>query len=121
MPGAGLTGFRCGQAPSDKPAFQPYWGKPAVRNERGDGGNVGIIRSPVRAAILPDRNLGKPHSLHCHQGRVAVEGNQRPLAMGCEESYQPIVPMKMGNRRATEDVAATGPIGGKGRTNERIG
>jgi hypothetical protein len=30
-------------------------------------------------------------------------------------------PMKMGNRRATEEVAATGPIGGKGRTNERIG
>src|SRR4249919_507960 len=38
-----------------KPAFQPYWGKPAVRNEWGDRGNVGIIRSPVRASILPDR------------------------------------------------------------------
>src|SRR5277367_4720018 len=37
------------------PAFQPYWGKPAVRNDRGDRGNVGIIRSPVRASILPDR------------------------------------------------------------------
>jgi hypothetical protein len=50
-----------------------------------------------------------------------VEGNQRLLAMDGEESYEPIVPMKMGNRRATEEVAATGPIGGKGRTNERIG
>jgi hypothetical protein len=30
------------------------WGKPAVRNDRGDRGNVGIIRSPVRASILPD-------------------------------------------------------------------
>src|SRR4051794_8953192 len=40
--------------PPDRPAFQPYWGKPAVRNERGDRGNVGIIRSPVRASILPD-------------------------------------------------------------------
>src|SRR5215471_10919874 len=29
------------------PAFQPYWGKPAVRNDRGDGGNGGIIRSPI--------------------------------------------------------------------------
>ena len=29
--------------------------------------------------------------------------------------------MKVGNRRATEVVAAMGPIGGKGRTNERIG
>jgi hypothetical protein len=37
-----------------KPAFQPYWGKPAVRNDRKDRGNVGIIRSPVRASILPD-------------------------------------------------------------------
>src|ERR1700737_4719281 len=31
-----------------------YWGKPAVRNDRGDRGDVGIIRSPVRASILPD-------------------------------------------------------------------
>ena len=44
-----------GQAPSDKPALEPYWGKPAVRNLRGDDGNVGIIRSPVRAIVLPDR------------------------------------------------------------------
>ena len=27
---------------------------PAYRNDRGDRGNVGIIRSPVRASILPD-------------------------------------------------------------------
>jgi hypothetical protein len=38
------------------PAFQPYWGKPAVRNDREDRGNVGIIRSPVRASIPPDQN-----------------------------------------------------------------
>jgi hypothetical protein len=37
------------------PAFQPYWGKLTVRNDRGDRGNVGIIRSPVRASILPDQ------------------------------------------------------------------
>src|SRR5580704_19186027 len=37
-----------------QPSFQPYWGKPAVRNDRGDRGDVGIIRSPVRASILPD-------------------------------------------------------------------
>jgi hypothetical protein len=36
------------------PAFQPYWGKLTVRNDRGDRGNVGIIRSPIRASILPD-------------------------------------------------------------------
>src|SRR5215213_9144985 len=54
MPGAGLSLWRSGKAPPDRPAFQPYWGKPAVRNEREDRGNVGIMRSPVRASILPD-------------------------------------------------------------------
>ena len=43
-----------GKAPSDSPALKPYRGKPAVRNFRGGDGNVGIIRSPVRAIALPD-------------------------------------------------------------------
>src|SRR6516162_9482561 len=38
------------------PAFQPYRGKPAVRNDGEGRGNVGIIRSPVRASTLPDIN-----------------------------------------------------------------
>src|SRR5215212_11290458 len=59
MPGAGLSLWRSGKAPPDRPAFQPYWGKPAVRNERGDRGNVGIMRSPVRASILPDSHLAR--------------------------------------------------------------
>src|SRR5467141_3587391 len=36
------------------PAFQPYRGNPAVRNDGEGRGNVGIIRSPVRASTLPD-------------------------------------------------------------------
>src|SRR3954449_11459480 len=52
--GSRLQPLVSGKAPPDRPAFQPYWGKPAVRNERGDRGNVGIIRSPVRASILPN-------------------------------------------------------------------
>jgi len=52
--GSRLKLVMLGKAPPDMPAFQPYWGKPAVRNDRGDRGNVGIIRSPVRASILPD-------------------------------------------------------------------
>jgi hypothetical protein len=43
-----------GKAPSDMPTLEPYWGKPAVRNLRGDAGNVGIIRSPLRACVPPD-------------------------------------------------------------------
>src|SRR6516162_9081694 len=45
-----------GKASSDSPALEPYRGKPAVRNFRGGDGNVGIIRSPVRAIALPDIN-----------------------------------------------------------------
>jgi hypothetical protein len=43
-----------GKTSSDMPALEPYRGKPAVRNLRGGDGNVGIIRSPVRAIALPD-------------------------------------------------------------------
>ena len=49
------VGAAHGKAPADKPALKPYRGKPAVRNFRGDDGNVGIMRSPVRAIVLPDR------------------------------------------------------------------
>src|ERR1700730_7465769 len=55
MPGAGLSRRSPRKAPLGQPAFQPYWGKLAVRNDRGDRGNVGIIRSPNRASILPDQ------------------------------------------------------------------
>src|SRR5215831_15723662 len=54
MLGASLTEARSGKALCDRPALEPYWGKPAVRNLRGDDGDVGIIRSPVRAIVLPD-------------------------------------------------------------------
>jgi hypothetical protein len=61
MLGASLTTARLGKALSDRPALEPYRGKPAVRNLRGDDGNVGIIRSPVRAIVLPDSvNTGDP-------------------------------------------------------------
>ena len=46
-----------GKALSDLPALKPYWGKPAVRNFREGNGNVGIIRSPLRAFALPDQSI----------------------------------------------------------------
>src|SRR5260370_24414123 len=49
----GKPGF-FGKALSDIRALKPYRGKLAVRNFRGGDGNVGIIRSPVRAIALPD-------------------------------------------------------------------
>src|SRR5437764_15068137 len=54
MPGAGLSRLMRGKVLPYTPAFQPYRGKPAVRNDREGRGNVGIIRSPVRASTLPD-------------------------------------------------------------------
>jgi hypothetical protein len=39
MPGAGLTDTPPGKVPPDMLALEPYWGKPAVRNLRGAGGN----------------------------------------------------------------------------------
>src|SRR5664279_1602810 len=60
MPGAGLSRRSPRKAPLGQSAFQPYWGKLAVRNDRGDRGNVGIIRSPIRASILPDRFGHRP-------------------------------------------------------------
>ena len=54
MPGAGLTNRSIRKVPFDMLALKPYWGKPAVRDFRGGDGNVGIIRSPLRAIVLPD-------------------------------------------------------------------
>src|SRR5216683_2492026 len=47
---------RSTKALSEQPALKPYWGKPAVRNFREGNGNVGIIRSPLRAIALPDQS-----------------------------------------------------------------
>jgi hypothetical protein len=51
-----------GKAPTERPALEPYRGKPAVRNLRGDDGNVGIIRSPISAIVLPDPYGGASNS-----------------------------------------------------------
>jgi hypothetical protein len=58
MRGARLTRSPRGKASAERLALEPYWGKPTVRNLRGGGGNVGIIRSPVRATALPDHRKG---------------------------------------------------------------
>jgi hypothetical protein len=42
------------QVAPDRLALKPYWGKPAVRNFREGDGDVGIMRSPVRAITPPD-------------------------------------------------------------------
>jgi len=70
-----------GQAPSDIPALKPYWGKPAVRNFRGGNGNVGIIRSPVRAIALPDYRKGVANHL-APSLALLPRGTQRSVDRG---------------------------------------
>ena len=65
MLGAGLTEQLFRKALSDMLALKPYRGKPAVRNFRGGDGNVGIIRSPVRAIALLDHKMDVRTMLLC--------------------------------------------------------
>src|SRR5215475_3986149 len=84
--GSRLKRVKARKAPSERPAFQPYRGKPAVRNDRGDRGDVGIIRSPVRASVLPDqlrpcnrtRTARAPCLGRCT--RLRARATSRPLA-----------------------------------------
>ena len=74
------------------PALKPYWGKPAVRNFRGGNGNVGIIRSPVRAIALPDAwnvtdavdgiLLGKRYLIHDRDPLFTAEFRSTLAAVG---------------------------------------
>ena len=62
-PSAATNSRTDGKALSEMLALKPYRGKPAVRNFRGGDGNVGIIRSPVRAIALPDYEKGDSDSI----------------------------------------------------------
>jgi hypothetical protein len=69
-----------GKAPSDSPALKPYRGKPALRNFRGGNGNVGIIRSPVRAIALPDITINAVTAEDHELAAVAAAIATRELA-----------------------------------------
>ena len=72
-----LSHQHSGKAPPERPAFQPYWGKPAVRNDWGDRGDVSIIRSLVRgAATLAAGPAGEsPAGGICPVATVVIPGN----------------------------------------------
>src|SRR5262245_48360531 len=66
------------QVAPDRLALKPYWGKPAVRNFRGVDGDVGIIRSPLRAISPPDTMYGcLSLSTSTAQGRVPSQAGFR--------------------------------------------
>jgi hypothetical protein len=68
------------------PAFKPYRGKLAVRNFRGGDGDVGIIRSPVRAIALPD-NRHAAENARVLQGR----SSEPPGLESCGGSREAVV------------------------------
>jgi hypothetical protein len=89
MPGAGLTGAARGKDPPDRPALKPYWGKPAVRNFRGAGGNGATGRATrarswkrrtrPSASLWATAPLAYPANLLVRFWRGASEGNDRGL------------------------------------------
>jgi len=93
--------------------------------------NLGDLSPPpVEAGMVPPDPNGPGHgqpgcadswSEEASHGRgTGRQGRPETSGMGKEESYEPIVPMKVGKRRATcTAVAATRPTGGKGGTDRR--
>src|SRR5215471_19775574 len=123
MLGASLTEADQGRPYLTGQLWSRTEGKPAVRNLRGDDGNVGIIRSPVRAIVLPDTDLSRagcgsarpeanqvPRETRVSHGKRTGPRRGVPVAKGDrrwrgrvgEQSYAPIVPTKAANRRASE-------------------
>jgi hypothetical protein len=91
MLGASSTEPLHGKAPSERPALKPYWGKPAVRNFRGGDGNVGIIRSPVRAIALPDKSP-RPDLARGWDGQppsLLYNGILAPVSLGAHPRSSP--------------------------------
>ena len=97
MPGAGLTGATLGKALSDLPTFQPYWGNPTVRNDRGERGNIGMTglrlaptrppkNCPVspRVGLLKQETISYPsatalgHTMAALTGRACAETDTLP-------------------------------------------
>ena len=90
-------------------------GKPAVRNDREDRGNVGIIRSPVRASILPDRSTSAPsHAQSAREGfGEALTGGRigQPVS---RERFPFWVPTPCKWRKATNPGASSRALGRPG-------
>jgi hypothetical protein len=77
--GSSLKLAMTGKAPSEMSALQPYRGKPAVRNDRGDRGNVGIIEArsaprsyPTAGGAQESRGDGTSHVLVLEQLDVEI-------------------------------------------------
>ena len=81
------------------PALKPYRGKPAVRNFRGGDGNVGIIRSPLRAIVLPDRRRARTDLCGGRSAMIV------PTATATRSGSNFLYPLVNGKGRSVRKVA----------------
>jgi hypothetical protein len=95
-----------GKAPTDRPALAPYRGKPAVRNLRGDDGNVGIMRSPISAIVLPDSGPYRCERLRYRSSPLSSSGHSLP--------QPPWPPATRCSRRSSTDTSSSS----RGRTSD---
>ena len=121
----GMTVMRGHSEPPESPARGTL--------SQGFPRNLGDLSPPpVEAGMVPPDPNGPGHgqpgcadswSEEASRGRgTGRQGRPETCGTGTEESYEPIVPMKVGNRRATRtSVAATLPTRGKGGTDRRSG
>ena len=68
--GSRLKPLIIGKAPLGKPAFQPYWGKPAVRNDRG---------IEETSASFEARSAPRSYPTTCGSKRYRVGAHREPL------------------------------------------
>src|ERR1019366_9090723 len=85
--------------------YREYWGKPAVRNLRENDGNVGIIRSPVRAIVPPDRQGVRD----VRDFNLAPSGRRSPLTRPhCAPMFRsPPAPPRWSTRRSDASACRT--------------
>jgi hypothetical protein len=72
--GSRLKPLIIGKAPLGKPAFQPYWGKPAVRNDRGIEETLASFEARSAPRSYPTPITG-PHSFGSQSPTAARDEN----------------------------------------------
>jgi len=86
MPGAGLSRSMRGKVLPYMPAFQPYRGKPAVRNDREGRGNVGIIEARSAPRLYPTAGgrsvMSVPTASGRRQAKLARSAGASPAQVG---------------------------------------
>ena len=88
-----MANQQAGKALSEIPALKPYWGKPAVRNFRGEGGNVGIIEARLAplSYSTPAISVATPEAVFSACDTVVRNGLL--VGMQCFQIARPPAPL----------------------------